>query len=1159
MAGYPDSKFPRCFLAVVFLATAAFASEHHGVVKSNGLPIPGATVTATLGDKKVVTTTDAQGAYSFRDLADGNWTIQVEMLGFAPETKEVGIAPDAPSPEWDLKLLPMAALRQSLAPKPAPAPAPAPVAAQPAVAASAAKPASTPAPAAQTQALARPNSGGRGPNNGRPSLRQAMQQQQQSGFQRMDVNQSGDLSGLNADGSFNTELNADASSASSDAMMVNGSVSRGLDMPQQPDWFGGRGGPGMMMGGPGGMGGPGIGGPNGDNPGGVAVAANAGGAPGGPGGGGFGGRGGGPGGGGFGGRGGGPGGGFGGRGFGGRGGRGPMNRPGVASFGNARRDRRMQYNGNLAFTLDNSAWDAQTFSLTGNQVDKPAYANARATMMLGGPLKIPHLLSGQHGFFSFNYQLTRSRNGSTQTTTMPSALERTGDFSQSYAQGPVTIYDPSTGNPFPGNVIPQSRLNPVSLALANYFPLPNFPGASRNYSAPITTVGNSDNINIRLNQTLTSKDRLSGGLGYQGNDRTTPNIFGFVDSGTGRAMNFNAGYSHNFTTKVISNFNVRFSRNRSLSTPYFSNLQNVEGQLGITGVSTNPLNWGPPNLSFTNFSGLSDGAASLSRSQTTNFGESVIWVHNNHNFTFGADYRRQQTNPLADSNARGTFGFTGNATSEIVNGVAVSGTGFDFADFMLGLPYTSSINYGNADKYFRTSAYDLYVVDDWRVSTKFSLNLGARWDYQTPISELYNRLVNLDVAPGFTAIAPVLPGAVGPLTGIPYPDSLVRPDHKEISPRIGFAWRPSTKKSMRINGGYGIYFNSAAYTTLANNMAAQPPFAQNFSLASTASNPLSIDTFNVGTNTVTNTRAIDPNYRIGYAQIWQLSMQNDLGHSLIGTITVNHTKGTGLDQQFLPNSLPPGSKAVATGPAGYIYETSNGDSTFNSAMFALNRRSRNGLSGSLSYMWSKAIDDGGMGGLIAQNWLDLTAERGLSNFDARHTMNAQWMYSSGTGMRGGSLLNGWKGRFLKDWTFVNGITLRTGSPLTISAGGNRSVVSGTGVSGPVRANATGQPLEPATPGYGFNIDAFSEPLTGSWGTAGRDVVPGPTVFSLSGSLGRIFRIGERRSIDLRFDATNALNHVTITNWGTTLGSSTFGLPTSASAMRKMTANLRFRF
>ena len=115
------------------------------------------------------------------------------------------------------------------------------------------------------------------------------------------------------------------------------------------------------------------------------------------------------------------------------------------------------------------------------------------------------------------------------------------------------------------------------------------------------------------------------------------------------------------------------------------------------------------------------------------------------------------------------------------------------------------------------------------------------------------------------------------------------------------------------------------------------------------------------------------------------------------------------------------------------------------------------------------------------------------------------------------------------------------------------------MSGPVRASATGLPIDPATPGYGFDINAFTAPVTGFWGTAGRNIVPGPTVFSLNGSLGRVFRLGERRSIDLRFDASNALNHVTITSWGTTLASSTFGLPTAASAMRKMTATMRFRF
>ena len=398
---------------------------------------------------------------------------------------------------------------------------------------------------------------------------------------------------------------ADLSSSASDSLLVNGSVSRGLDMPQQPDWFGGRGmGDGM---GPGGGFGPGMGmgGPgdpnNGDNPGGIQTAQAGAGGRGGPGGG----RGG-PGG---------PGGGFGGpggaavvpavaeasagwrlwrsgrtrRGRGGPGGRGPGGgRAGVAAFGNARRDRRMQYNGNLGFVLDNSAWDAQTYSVTGNQVAKPAYANARVTMMVGGPLRIPHLLSGRNGTFMFNYQLNRSRNGVTNTTTMPSALERAGDFSQSFAQGPVTIYDPLTGNPFPGNVIPANRISPISQALLKYYPLPNFPGTNRNYSAPIRSITNGDNFNVRLNQTLNRKNRLSGGLGYQGGDNTNPNIFGFIDTRTNRGMNYNANWSHNFTTRIISNLNYRFSRQRNLSSPYFSYLQNVEGDLGITGVSANP-------------------------------------------------------------------------------------------------------------------------------------------------------------------------------------------------------------------------------------------------------------------------------------------------------------------------------------------------------------------------------------------------------------------------------------------------------------------------------------------------------------------------------------------------------------------------------------------
>ncbi len=1138
-------------LAAAFAAlSSVWASEHHGTVKSGGLPVPGATVTATNGDHKVVTTTDENGVYSFRDLPDGIWNIEISMLGFATAKKEIGVMASAPTPEWELKLMSPAEVKAALAPPAAPTEAPKPAATTTAATAASA-PTAAP-PAAQPAKPAAPQANGGNANGSRPSLRQAMQNQQQRGaaFQRLDVNQSGDLSAAGAEGAMTNEMATDLGSSASESMLLQGSVSQGLGMPGVGDW-GRMEGMAMMMGGAPGMG-PGMNGMpgdnnNGDNPMGLQAGGRGGaGGPGGPGG--RGGPGGGPmmggGPGGFGGGFGGPGG-FGGRGgpggFGGRGGPGARGgraggRAGMMAFGNARRDRRQQYNGNLGFIFGNSVWDAQSYSVTGNQVAKPAYANARATMMFGGPLKIPHILPYKGAMFTINYQLSRSRNGTTANGTVPTLLERSGNFSESVGQNqrPVTIYDPTNGAPFVGNIIPDYRIDAGSKALLNLFPLPNFPGGVRNYSRPISTVSNQDNINTRIsNVTFSKKDRLNGGFSYQGGNGATPNLFGFIDDRSSRGMNANVSYTHNFTTRVINNLSYQFSRQRSLASPFFAYQYDVASGAGILGASSDPRNWGPPNLSFTqNISSLSDGSASLNRNQTSSVSESLIWVHNLHNMTFGASYRRQQINPLSDSNARGAFAFTGNGTSLIQNGIAVQGTGYDFADFLLGHPDTASVNYGNPDKYFRTSAYSVFANDDWRISTKFTLNFGLRWDYQAPVTELYNRLVNLDVAPGFTAVAQVLPGQVGPLTGIQYPDSLIHSSPHNFSPRVGFAWRPFPKHSTRINGGYGINYLSSIYTAFANNMAAQPPFATNLSVSVLPTSPLTIHNalLSATSLSLTNTRAIDPNYVIGYAQSFQLSIQQDLGRALVGTLT-------------------------PAGPSGYYYQQSNANSSYNSVQAAVMRRFRSGISANVSYIFSKWIDNTG----VAQNWLDLNAERALDSGDARHTMNASWQYSSGVGRAGGTLLKGWKGAALKDWTFTNSITLRTGSPLTAVAGGNRAVVGGTGITGTVRADATGQPLYPAVDGYGFNLAAFAPPVTGEWGNAARNTITGPAIFSLNGALGRVFRIGERKNIDLRFDVSNALNHPTITSWGSTVSSATFGLPTAASQMRRMTANLRFRF
>ncbi|MCU1238599.1 MAG: hypothetical protein JWP63_6566, partial [Candidatus Solibacter sp.] len=270
----PLSRLLAAWIAV----TGLVAAEHHGAVKFGGIPVPGASITATKADKKHVTTTDENGRYAFADLADGVWRIDIDMVGFAKVSTEIGVAFDSPAPEWSLKFLPLSEIKApSAAAAAAPVTSSAAPAATPDKPAAAAAATTTPATAAaaapkapanaaggrgQQTAQGRGAQGGRGQGgaNGRPSLLAS------NGFQRVDVNSSGDTAAAADTGIASNEM-ADMSSSADPSLLVNGSVSRGLDMPQQNDWFGGPGGRMDGMGGPDGMNGlngMGMGGPGGD-------------------------------------------------------------------------------------------------------------------------------------------------------------------------------------------------------------------------------------------------------------------------------------------------------------------------------------------------------------------------------------------------------------------------------------------------------------------------------------------------------------------------------------------------------------------------------------------------------------------------------------------------------------------------------------------------------------------------------------------------------------------------------------------------------------------------------------------------------------------------------------------------------------------------------
>jgi hypothetical protein len=1173
--------------------TGLMASEHRGTVQSGGVPLPGVTVTATSGDKKVTTTTDDNGAYLFPNLDDGVWTVRFEMLGFGPIAKEIGVVPDAPAAQFEMKLLSAAEIKAAVAAATAP-PAPAAPATPPATvapttvpataaavetkapvpaAAPAATPAATPASAstgtAPSGATPANGRGARGQQNGaRPSLTQAV-----NGYQRMNVNATGDLGAGAENGAADTN-GADLGASANDALVMNGSMSSDVAMAQQNDWFGGRGGMmggGFGPGGAGGMGGdqPGQPGMMGGGRGGAGGAGGPGGMMGGPGGaGGPGGFGGGRGGGG--GFGGGRGGGGGGGGRNGQGGRGG-GRGGQNSFGNGRRNAQARYNASLAFTLDNSALDAQNLSQTGQATPKPASAKSSLTATVGGPLKIPHLIKTNNINFNLSYAMRRNRNASTNPYTLPTAAELGGNLSAL----PATIYDPSTGNPFPNNVIPAGRLSSQALGLLQFYPTPNFTGAGRyNYQNSLTSVTNQDNVNTRIGGTLNAKNQLNGSFSWQRGDGATPSVWltgpggaNWFSSSHQNAESAGVTWTYHFTQRLINRLSYNFSRNISTGTPYWANRENLSGQLGIAGNYQAPNFWGPPSLSFSggsSFAGLSDGSTSIGRSQNGRAGESLMWMKGKHNLTFGADFNRQQSNPISESNARGAFTFTGAQTAgPVPNG------GSDFADFLLGLPDTSSIAYGNADKYFRSSSFDGYATDDFRITTQLSLNIGLRWDYQTPTTEKYGRLVNMTMGPAFTTATPVCgatTGLLGPCTPASQAglgDALINSYPRELQPRVGLAWRPWTKHSTKVSGGYGIYYNTSVYSGFANSMSQQYPLSQTLK-DSAATVPLTLaNGFPRSTSNSLSNYAIDPNFKIGSLQYWQLAVQQDLKAGVVATVTYSADKGTHQQQQFIPNSAPSGASygcfvpGVSNAcPSNFYYLTSGGNATLESVSGQLMRRFRAGFMANLSYTLAHAIDDAnpGAAAVTAQNWLDLDAERSNSAGVRRETMNMSMMYNTGQGLHGGALLNGWRGAVVKGWNLSTSLSVSTGPFETPSV--PAQVLGGTAITGPIRPEYTGQPL---FVNGTLNPAAFADPPTGQYGNAGRYIIQGPTTFSMSGSAGRTFRIGERHSADLRFDASNFLNHVNFTQYNTTFGASQFGLLQSPSPMRAITATLRLRF
>jgi hypothetical protein len=1076
--GYLCILMSFALLMVIAAAQTTTTTHVTGTVRSASLPIPGATVAARQGDRRISTTTDENGQYEL-DLPSGTWNVEVNMMAFGTARRDLVVGNTPASVDYALEIR---------------------------------------SPQGQQSA-------NRGPGGGPPG--------QRGGFRNLNLNQTAQVDALTEAAQTNAEQqpNSSTSANANEAFLMNGTLDRGLQQAQQqPNLFGeGQGGwnqPGQQ------------------NPFGQPGQNGAA-----PGGGGFGG------GGGAGGFGGGGRGGFGGgggrAGFGAQAGRrGPgQNGP----FGNRARRGRQGYHGSLSFSLNNSALDARPFSLTGETVPKPSFAQSRFSFAGGGPFMIPKLIHSNKTFLFFSYFGTRARNAYDGVGTVPTEDERNGDFSS--LLGTTQLYYPGTTTMIPGNIIPSGLLNQQSLTLLSLIPLPNQPGTVRNYQYTTSTGNNADNFGVRANHNLSQNDRFDGNFNAQHRNGDAANLFGWTDPTSGAGITTNVGWTHDFSPKTLNHIIGSFSRNSNLTSPFFAYGSDISS--GIEGVSQAPIDYGPPTLSFTNYSTLSDSTALRTVNQTTGVTDTLTLIRGTHSITAGGGYRRMQINQKTDQNARGTFTFTGLETSEILNGLPVPNTGNDFADFLLGYPYDSSVS-GDRSDYFRAYAANAFVSDDWHLRDNLTLTIGLRYEFFSPYTEKYDRLANLIVPPYFIgAPTEVLAGQSG------VPSGLINPAKDLFSPRAGLAWKPWSQRSTVVRMGYGIFYNGSVYAQFPAQLAAQPPFITNLSLLNSTTSPILFQNILASASPaeITNTYAVDPNYRPGYAQTWNVSVQQNLPKSFILDLEYLGTKGTRLDDEIQPyrTLLETSGGHVAS----FVYDQSDANSIYHALQARLIRRFAHGISMNGLYTFSKSIDDastiGGGTAVVAQNPFDISAERGLSSFDQRNTLNLTFVLTSPVGGPSAPLHSyRWAERTLKDWTLSGGVTFSSGVPLTAELLGNQADVTGTGAVGSSRAEATGLPI--GSPGYPFfNPLAFTTPTPGELGDAGRNTIPGPDQWALNLSLARVIDFGERRRLEFRIDTTNITNSVFYTSFGTVVNSTTYDLATAAAPMRTLTFTTRFRF
>jgi hypothetical protein len=840
----------------------------------------------------------------------------------------------------------------------------------------------------------------------------------------------------------------------------------------------------------------------------------------------------------------------------------------------------------VAFDLvRNKEFDANNFFANSAGQARPAFSQNNFGSTASGPVYIPGLYDGRNRtFFLFNYEGFRERQGISTTGLYPSAAQFAGNLadntagtglfptssafcqSNSGSQHCINVIDPQSGQPFPNNIIPANRLDPITQKAVPYAPVPNVPVSAtaaafpsfNTFGAPKRVI-DWDQYNVRIDHRITDRDFVYGSFSNSDESQLSPalrflggDVFPMSD------RLWTATYVRTITPSIVNEF--RFGHNDSVTfrTSEGSNGTNYASSVfGLKNTSPNPFDFGIPAFSITGFGSIGSISEAIGADdENYQYVDNLSVTRGSHNFKTGVQIIHEKLFQITDFNGNPTFSFDGRFTGRSGNGLA---------DFLLGVPYQAAGALGDSTQNLVTTYYGAYLEDNWKITRDLTLNLGLRYEFANSPREINNRSLYFDTGLRRTVVA-----------GQGVRPEIVDPDYNNFAPRIGFAYQPGFLKNTVIRGGAGIYYATDNYNEEQFKVQGAP-FYQSQTINSNPTNPtlfmnqmLPSFTASPSTNPFTFNRL----NRTPYISQWTFDIQHSFAGNNLIEIGYAGSTGQKLPQRRNLNIAaldPSGTTSIASrvpypGYGFILYDYNGGWSSYQALTARYERRFRSGFYFLASYTYQKALDLGTTddASVISSSYKIL--DKGHTDYDVPHRLVFSYMYELPFG-KGKAFLNtvpGFVNVLVGGWQ-LNGIT-------TLAKGQFRTVTVGTdwlnlgsfttSVPNAIGDYTAGRSL----PTQYLNKAAFDYPRNAQGvaihvpGNAGRNQIEMPGIANWDASLFKNVKFGERFTTQLRFEAFNLFNRTHFGAPNLSWTSPTFGrITTTLLDPRRIQLGLRLMF